>query len=122
MAQENAEKVANAKKAAADAERRAAARQLEDNLAERMEKLQARLGHAPHPVPHRIPTSDPSPHPTPQPTPLTPPSPHFAAGEAARAVGGGAHPPCEGGRGAAAGGGGGRAVGGGGGARVAPGR
>ena len=48
MAQENAEKVANAKKAAADAERRAAARQLEDNLAERMEKLQARLGHAPH--------------------------------------------------------------------------
>ena len=39
MAQENAEKVAKAKKAAADAERRAAARQLEDNLAERMEKL-----------------------------------------------------------------------------------
>jgi len=61
MAQENAEKVANAKKAAADAERRAAARQLEDNLAERMEKLQARLGHAPHtgPSPHR------SPHPNP---------------------------------------------------------
>ena len=55
MAQENAEKVANAKKAAADAERRAAARQLEDNLAERMEKLQARLGHAPHLIPHLSP-------------------------------------------------------------------